>query len=69
MSRRLTAAQRRRAERLFGLATARVEQSLGKRVHDVSTVRTLDAEERACFAQSFNDGDCDYTIELTAARP
>jgi hypothetical protein len=53
MSRRLTAAQRRRAERLFGL----------------STVRTLDAEERACFAQSFNDGDCEYTIELTAARP
>jgi predicted ATPase len=69
VNRRLTAAQHKRAERLFALAAARVEQSLGNRVKDVSTVRSLDAEERAWFAQSFNDGDCEYTLELTAVRP
>jgi hypothetical protein len=68
MSRKLTAAQRRRAERLFELATARVERSLGKRLHDVSSVQRLDAEEREWLAQSFNDGECEYTIELTAVR-
>ena len=36
---------------------------------DVSPVRTLEAEERAWYAQSFNDGDCEYTLELTAVRP
>ena len=69
MSRKLTASQHRRAERLFALAAARVDQSLGNRVKDVSTVRSLQAEERAWLAQSFNDGDCEYTLELTAVRP
>ena len=68
MSRKLTAAQHRRAERLFELAATRVDQSLGKRVKDASTVRALHAEERAWFTQSFNDGDCEYTLELTAVR-
>jgi hypothetical protein len=29
----------------------------------------LRAEQRAWFAQSFNDGVCEYTVELTAVRP
>ena len=69
MSRKLTASQHRRAERLFALAAARVEQSLGKRVLDISTIPSLNAEERAWSSQSFNDGDCENTIELTAVRP
>jgi hypothetical protein len=69
MGRKLTAAQHRRAARLFELAATRVDQSLGKRVKDVSALRTLKAEERARYEQSFNDGDCEYTLELTAVRP
>lgn len=69
MSRKLTAAQHKRVERLFQLAATRVDQSLGKRVNDVSPVRALEAEERAWYAQSFSDGDCEYTLELTAVRP
>jgi len=68
VSRKLTAAQHKRAARLFELAATRVDQSLGKRGRDVSTVRTLEAEERGWYAQSFNDGDCEDTLELTAVQ-
>lgn len=68
MNRKLTQPQRKRATRLVDLAAARVEQSLGRRVLDTSSVRSLDAQERVRLARSFNDGDCEYTLELTAVR-
>lgn len=68
MNRKLNQPQRKRATRLFDLGAARVEQSLGRRVLDASSVRSLDAQERVWLAQSFNDGECEYTLELTTVR-
>lgn len=68
MNGKLTRPQRKRAKRLFDLPATRVGQSIGRRVRDASTVRSLDVEERVWFAQSLGDGDCEYTLELTAAR-
>lgn len=68
MNGKLTRPQRKRAKRLLDLAATRVDQSLGRRVRDASTVRLLDAEEPVWFAQSLGDGDCEYTLELTAVR-
>jgi hypothetical protein len=68
VSRKLTASQHRRAERLFALAARRVDQSLGNGVKDVSTVQSLRAAERTWLLQPFNDGDCESTIEVTAVR-
>ena len=58
MNGKLTRPQRKRAKRLFDLAATRVDQSLGRRVRDASTVRSLDAEEPVWFTQSLGDGDC-----------
>jgi hypothetical protein len=63
------AARHRGAKRLFELGATRADQSLGTRVKDVFTVGRLQGEQRAWFAQSFSDGDCEYTLELTAVRP
>jgi len=54
---KLTRPQRKRAKRLFELAPTRVDQSLGRRVRDASTVRSLDAEEPVWFTRSLGDGD------------
>lgn len=58
MNGKLTRPQRKRAKRLLDLAATRVDQSLGRRVLDASTVRSLDAEEPVWFTQSLGDGDC-----------
>ena len=63
------AARHRRAKRLFELTATRADQSLGTRVRDVSTVRSFAGRAARVVRASFNDGVCDYTLELTAVRP
>jgi hypothetical protein len=67
MNRKVTQAQSARASGLFDLASSRIDQRLGKRVFDASTVRALNADESASLVQSFSDGDCEN--ELTPVRP
>ena len=68
MNGKLTRPQRKRAKRLFDLPATRVGQSIGRRVLDASTVRSLDAEEPVWFTQSLGDGDCAVHARAEAVR-
>ncbi len=67
-TRPLTAVHRKGAWRLFDTIARRTDRALGRRAYDVCTIRAVESGEEVVLAQSWSDGRCEYTLQLTARR-